>query len=58
MIAAKVSMLEGLVRDLLVDRFNSMDDPVGAATQYAETRGKLITGDKIEPDLEPTQKAI
>jgi hypothetical protein len=58
MIAAKVSMLEHLVRDLLVDRFNAMPDPIEYATQYAETRWQLRPGAKIEPDLEPTRQAV
>ena len=58
MIAAKVSMLEHLVRDLLVDRFNNMPDPVGEVTRYAETRGKLKPGVKVEPDLEPIRQGV
>jgi hypothetical protein len=58
MIAAKVSMLESLVRDLIVDRFRSMDDPIGRAKQYAETRWKLPPNAKVEPDLEPTRQAV
>lgn len=58
MIAAKVSMLESLVRDLFVDRFTSMPDPTGNATLYAETRWQLTPGAKIEPELEPTRQAV
>jgi hypothetical protein len=58
MIAAKVSMLEHLVRDILVDRFCSMQNPVESATQYSETRWKLKPGAKIEADLEPARQAI
>ena len=57
-VAAKVSMLEGLVRDILIDRFNSMDDPLGNAKQYADTRWRLMPGVKIEPNLEPTRQAV
>jgi hypothetical protein len=58
MIAAKVSMLEFLVRDLFIDRFNSVPDPIGNATRYAETRWKLQPGAKVEPDLEPIHQAV
>ena len=58
MIAAKVSMLEHLVRDLMVDRFNNMSDPIGEATKYAETRGEMKPGAKVEPDLEPIRQGV
>ena len=41
MIAAKVGILELLVRKLFVDQFLSMDDPIGNAIQSAETGVKF-----------------
>jgi hypothetical protein len=58
MMAAKIVMLEGIVRDLLVNRFNSMDDPIGNAKIYAETRWQPRTGATIEPDLELARQAV
>jgi hypothetical protein len=56
MIAAKVSMLESLMRDLFEDRFKSMNDPIEAAKQYAATRIQIRPDAKIEPD--PIREAV
>jgi hypothetical protein len=37
-IAAKIALLESVVWDILVDRFNSTPNPVSTARQYAETK--------------------
>jgi hypothetical protein len=61
MIAAKVAMLEFVVRDLLIDRFNSVPDPIGNAMRYAETRWKIKPGVRFqdfENDLEPIRQAV
>ena len=58
MIAAKVSMLEKIVTDILVNQFNNIPDPIGEVTRYAETRGKLKPGTKVEPDLEPIRQGV
>ncbi len=58
MIAMKVSMLEQLVRDLLVTHFNSTANPIVKATRYAKTRGQLKLGTRVEPDLEPIRQGV
>jgi len=58
MIAAKVSMLELIARDILVDKFNAMPDPLGNAMRYAQTREKPKPGAKIELDLEPIRQGV
>jgi len=58
MTSIKVAMLESLVQDLLIDRFNSNADPVGAAMQYAETKSQPRPGAKIDEDLELARQAI
>jgi hypothetical protein len=55
---AKIAMLEGLVRDILVDRFPTMDDPVRNAMRYAEAKMPLSKGAKVDPDLEPVRQAV
>jgi len=57
-IAAKIALLESVVWDILVDRFNSTPNPVSTARQYAETKLPSRHGVKTAPDLEPTREAV
>jgi len=55
---AKIALLESVVWDILVDRFNSTPNPVSTARQYAETKLPSRHGVKTAPDLEPTREAV
>ena len=57
-IAAKIALLESVVWDILVDRFNSTANPVSTARQYAETKLPSRHGVKPAPDLEPPREAV
>jgi hypothetical protein len=57
-IAAKIALLESVVWDILVDRFNSTPNPVSTARQYAETKLPSRHGVKTAPDLEPIREAV
>ena len=57
-IAAKIALLESVVWDILVDRFNSTLNPVSTARQYAETKLPSRQGVKTAPDLEPIREAV
>jgi hypothetical protein len=57
-IAAKIALLESVVWDILVDRFNSTPDPVTTARQYVETKLPSRHGVKTAPDLEPIREAV
>jgi hypothetical protein len=58
MIATKIALLESVVWDILVDRFNSTPNPVSTARQYAETKLPSRHGVKTAPDLEPTRSGL
>lgn len=58
LMSVKVAMLEGLVRDIFVDRFNSMPDPLASAKEYAEARVKPRPGAVIDPLMEPTRETV
>lgn len=58
MIAAKVSMLESLVRDLVVDRFMQTSSPLVEVKRYAQKRSELAPGKSVEADLEPIREGV
>ena len=58
MIAAKVSMLEVVMRDVLIWHFAAQENSVESAKDYARRRGRRDPNIPLESDLEPIRDAV
>lgn len=54
----KITMLEAVVRDIFTEAFLANEDPVAAATTYAEQRIRIARSATLDPELEPIRHGV